>query len=175
MAWTAPRTWSTGELVTATIMNTHIRDNLDALKDPPTNLYNVDEASNYSTTSTSFADVDSTDLALAITTGGGDVMIGFSCNVVVGAASDKVYFNVMVDGVDDVADDGLIGISASVSSVAAPGEPITFTYLKQGLSAASHTFKLRWKVDTGTTATLYAGAGTASGDMHPQFWVREVS
>lgn len=28
MAWTSPRTWSTGELVTAAIMNTHIKDNL---------------------------------------------------------------------------------------------------------------------------------------------------
>lgn len=28
MAWTAPRTWVTGELVTASIMNTHVRDNL---------------------------------------------------------------------------------------------------------------------------------------------------
>lgn len=27
MAWTAPRTWTTGELVTAAIMNTHVRDN----------------------------------------------------------------------------------------------------------------------------------------------------
>lgn len=28
MAWTAPRTWTTGELVTASMMNTHVRDNL---------------------------------------------------------------------------------------------------------------------------------------------------
>lgn len=28
MAWTAPRTWVTGETVTAALMNTHIRDNL---------------------------------------------------------------------------------------------------------------------------------------------------
>jgi len=28
MSWTAPRTWVTGELVTATLMNTHLRDNL---------------------------------------------------------------------------------------------------------------------------------------------------
>ena len=27
MAWTTPRTWSDGELVTAAIMNTHVRDN----------------------------------------------------------------------------------------------------------------------------------------------------
>ena len=31
MAWTTPRTWTTGELVTAAFMNTHVRDNLLAL------------------------------------------------------------------------------------------------------------------------------------------------
>ena len=29
--WTTPRTWSAGELVTATMMNTHVRDNLEYL------------------------------------------------------------------------------------------------------------------------------------------------
>jgi hypothetical protein len=31
MAWTAARTWVTGEVVTAAVMNTHVRDNLNAL------------------------------------------------------------------------------------------------------------------------------------------------
>lgn len=31
MAWTTPRTWTTGELVTAALMNTHVRDNLSDL------------------------------------------------------------------------------------------------------------------------------------------------
>jgi hypothetical protein len=31
MAWTAPRTWVTAELVTAAIMNTHVRDNMKEL------------------------------------------------------------------------------------------------------------------------------------------------
>jgi len=31
MAWTTPRTWSAGELVTASMLNTHIRDNMDYL------------------------------------------------------------------------------------------------------------------------------------------------
>lgn len=34
MAWTAPRTWVTGEVVTATMMNTHVRDNLLASLGP---------------------------------------------------------------------------------------------------------------------------------------------
>ena len=29
MAWTDPRDWTTGEVVTAAIMNAHVRDNLN--------------------------------------------------------------------------------------------------------------------------------------------------
>lgn len=32
MAWTTPRTWVAAEVVTASLMNTHIRDNLDVLR-----------------------------------------------------------------------------------------------------------------------------------------------
>src|SRR3972149_10867450 len=32
MAWTPPRTWVAGELVTASMNNTHIRDNFNLLK-----------------------------------------------------------------------------------------------------------------------------------------------
>ena len=32
MAWTAPRTWVSGELVTAALMNSAVRDNLNILK-----------------------------------------------------------------------------------------------------------------------------------------------
>lgn len=32
MAWTTPRTWIPGELVTATMMNEQIRDNMSILK-----------------------------------------------------------------------------------------------------------------------------------------------
>jgi hypothetical protein len=33
MAWTAPRTWVAGEVITAAMLNTHIRDNLTVLAD----------------------------------------------------------------------------------------------------------------------------------------------
>jgi hypothetical protein len=35
MAWTTPRTYVTGEVVTAAILNADVRDNLNALRDPP--------------------------------------------------------------------------------------------------------------------------------------------
>jgi hypothetical protein len=37
MAWTTPRTWVAGEVVTDTIMNAHVRDNLAFLKAFTTN------------------------------------------------------------------------------------------------------------------------------------------
>lgn len=36
MAWTTPRTWSPGETVTASLMNAHVRDNMNILKTPIT-------------------------------------------------------------------------------------------------------------------------------------------
>ena len=35
MAWTTPRSWTAGETVTSTIMNTHVRDNFNAIVSPP--------------------------------------------------------------------------------------------------------------------------------------------
>lgn len=34
MAWTTPRTWVSGETLTAALLNTHVRDNFDAIGDP---------------------------------------------------------------------------------------------------------------------------------------------
>lgn len=39
MAWTTPRTWAAGELVTAALMNTHVKDNLDFLAAAPHELW----------------------------------------------------------------------------------------------------------------------------------------
>ncbi len=43
MAWTAPRTWAVGEVVTAAMQNTHVRDNLLYLK-THTDLYDAHDA-----------------------------------------------------------------------------------------------------------------------------------
>ena len=162
--WRTPITWSVGQLVTATNLNEQVRDNLEFLKTPPTALYNVNQGSDYTTTSTSFADVDATNLALTITTAGGDVLIGFMGYA---GGTARVYFDVLIDGVRMAGDDGFL------ASVNAANTPVTLVALKQGLAPGNHTFKLQWKVNSGS-ATLYAGAGTSGLDTHPQFFVREV-
>ena len=170
MAYTTPKTWSTDEVVTATMMNTHIRDNMNAIKAPPTDHYTVNEASDYTTTSTSFTDIDATDLALTITTTGGDVMIGFHGGFDCSAGAN-VYVDVDLDGTRIGGDDGIH--AAAVNATDFYGR-ISFVWLVTSLSAGSHTFKLQWKTSAGTVK-MFAGAGTANADVHPQFWVREVS
>jgi hypothetical protein len=163
--WHTPASWSVGQLVTATNLNEQLRDNLEFLKTPPTALYNVNQGSDYTTTSTSFVDVDATNLSLTITTAGGDVLIAFMGFT---GGTSRAYYDVAIDGVRLAGDDGLI------ANVLANFTPVSFVALKQGLAPGSHTFKLQWKVNSGT-ATMYAGAGTSALDIHPQFWVREVS
>jgi len=165
MGWSTPHTWQSGELVTATLLNTHLKDNLDFLKAPPTALYTLNQGSDYTTTSTSFVDVDATNLSLTITTAGGDVLIVFTGY---GGGTSRLYFDILIDGVRMAGDDGF------VSAVNAVNTPVAIVVLKQGLAPGSHTFKLQWKVNSGT-GTLYAGAGTSGADVHPQFFVREVS
>lgn len=169
MPWTNPKTWTTGELLSAADLNTQLRDNLNALKAPPSAQFLANESTNYTTTSTTFVNVDNTagKFNLTITTTGGDVMIGFTGNFNTGGFN--LYLDVELDGARIAGDDGLLVVSGAVAV-----QHGSFVHLKTGVTAASHTFKLQWKMGGGT-GTLYAGAGTALYDVHPQFWVREVS
>lgn len=55
MAWTSPRTWVTGELVTAALLNTHLRDNLNAVWPWEINLLGLSGTSNTNFSTNSFA------------------------------------------------------------------------------------------------------------------------
>lgn len=172
MAWTAPKTWESGEIVTAAGLNEQLSDNLTFLKTALDNntSYTADEGADYTTTSATFEDVDATNLALTITTTG-NVLVGFSGSFVSSSAGETIYLNVDVDGTDHFNDSGLVaGIGTATSHVF----NVSFVVLITGLTDGEHTFKLRWRRFNSGTLTLYAGAGTANYDLHPQFWVQEV-
>lgn len=169
MAWTTPKDWAVDEQLTASKMNTHLRDNLNALKSPPSAQYVCNQGSDYSTSGTSFANVDNTNLAFGLFTNGGDVLVHFHGSFQAASGTVAVFLDVAVDDVRHAGDDGIVveAVSTSVQSV-------SFTRLITGLSAGAHTFKLQWKTG-GTSVTLFAGAGTSNRDVHPQFWAREIS
>lgn len=159
--WTTSRTWSTGELVTATMMNEHVRDQLNALKSPAIFHHIVNEGANYSTSSTSYADIDATDLSATVTTAGGNIDITFVGYIDQDTGAARTYFDILVDGNRWYGDDGG-GVYVLLDG------PFCFRAFVTGLSAGSHTFKMQWKVSAGTS-TMYAGAGTANLDIHPLF------
>lgn len=170
MAWITPKDWEVGESLTAAKLNTHLRDNLNALKSPPSDGYVVNEGSDYSTSSTSFANVDGTNLHLTLTTTGGDVEVHFEGTFQAAGAAGIVYLDVYVDAAVDGGDDGYLCQYCPASQPQA----VSFSRLIEGLSAGTHHFYLEWKTN-GVSIILYAGAGSANRDVHPQFWAREVS
>lgn len=170
MTYTDPQTWITGNSISAEELNREIKDNISALKDPPTDSHIVDQGADYTTASTSFTDIDATNLKLTITTTGGDVLIGFYGMVSFAAVTNTVFLNITKDGTVIVADDG---IQAEQIRHVDQRSAIAFCYLLTSLVADTYEFRMQWKV-TASTVTLYAGAGTANADLHPQFWVREI-
>lgn len=170
MPWTPPYTqWEEGDIVAALDLNA-IEENLQTLKSPPFALVNLNEAANYVSSSTTFVDVSAARLALTLVTSGGDVLVTFTGSVTLSAVNAAAFFDLLVDGVRVAGDDGIFLVTASSSTT----QNASFTYWLTGLVAGAHTIKLQWRVNAGSV-TLWAGAGTASADMHPQFAAREVS
>ncbi len=167
--WTPPATWTVNQLVTAGDLNEQVRDNMEWLKNPPMGFRKLDEGADYSTTSTSFVIADIL-VGATLDVVGGNVLVGFSGTVEV-TGTNLVYLDVVRAGAGRVGgDDGIVVCRRQTSGSL---YPCSFTYLITGVPAGSQTFRLMWKV-SGGTATLYAGAGTSSFDVHPMFWAREV-
>lgn len=110
----------------------------------------VRTAGNYTTTSTTFVDVDNTNMSITLTTGARRCMIVVSGS---GYHSDTNHwaFDIDIDGSRQGQAFGLV----FGGDVTTQNQSRSFTYITDVLSAASHTFKLQWRVDGGT-ATLYA-------------------
>ena len=145
-AWTTPKTWAS-EPLTSTDMNTHIRDNLDFLYGGWDESRQIQElVSSYSTTSLSFVDIDATNLSLDVTTTGGDVLVTF---IGTGSNSGSGFwglFNLSVNGTD-VTTAWLTAADGNSNDQ----QNVSFTYIATGLSAGTHTFRMRYRASSGTT------------------------
>jgi hypothetical protein len=122
------------------------------------------------TTSTTF--VDLTGASITLTTGAHRCLIGFAAEVHNNTVDKLTYLDVDVDGTR------ISGHSGGLTRVQ-QNNPNGANYSKNGsftamttaqLTAASHTFKLQWRVDGGTGKV---SAGTA-GSSQAQFWVTEL-
>jgi hypothetical protein len=171
MAWTSPATW-TAALVTVSQFNQQIRDNLNALKSPP--VATVEPANNYTLSATSFTDVDTNDFKCTVTLAGSVALVWFNGSVQHSDANATINFNVSIDNVDAVADDGIICVRP-VDFATSQRIPVSFVFRITGITPGTRVFRLRWKT-SGATATLYANGGSATGaNIHTQFGVVELT
>jgi len=162
MAWTTPKTWTVDEVVGASDMNTHLRDNLVALKDPPSAIYDGGTLTD-TTTSSTFADVDADNLKLSVTITGDTVLIGFVGECSSASSASVLGLDITVNGVSVTGGAGVIRAHYLRTGEV---ENVSFVWRETGLEAGKNEFRLRFRrVDLSGTVTLYS----------TQFWVAEVS
>jgi hypothetical protein len=132
--------------------------------------YTLNEGSDYTTTSASFVAIDSTNLHLPLVLTKGDVLVNFD-GVFGQSNGNYTHLDLYVDGVAIGGDDGVMNRRYAISSY----EPFPMGYHREvRLLPGTHYFDAYWKNRGVGTSKLYAGAGTANEDSHPQFSVREV-
>lgn len=142
--WTSPHTWVDGELVAATALNVQIRDNMNALMNP--NNFMLQSNAAFSTTATTLTTLTSSALVVQ---GGGPVMIGGRFGI---SISNNNSGMVVLDV------DGTQSVLYSANNFPTL---VSFSELWTGLSVATHTISLKWKVGVGT-ATAYTSAAVGT-------------
>jgi len=105
----------------------------------------------YTTTSTTFVDVDSTNFSFTFTTGARRVLLGLVGSCANSGTNSSVVFDVTVDGTRQGGTNW--GMQRTQIYTATAVVDCSFTYLTDTLSAGSHTFKLQWRASA-DTATL---------------------
>jgi hypothetical protein len=151
--WTTMNDLETGDLVTEADMDA-LRGNLEYLLDPNKQRILRDNTAAYSTTSTSFVDVDATNLAITLTTHGGPVLVLFGgVHYHSGGGGAEIHYDVAVDGTR-LASSFSGGLVYDQFADTRP-KHAALAVLLTDLSAGSHTFKLQWKTNS-STAYLYS-------------------
>jgi len=167
MTWTQLDPFSTGDLLTAQHMN-DIVGNLEFLAAGNYFVKLPALAGNYTTTSTTFVDVDATEWSQAITTSvlATGVRVTAQMNAYVSANANVIFFDIARDGTRLGNSSGLARNGPTVASALPPWHVAA---LDTGITPGSeHTYTLQWRVN-GSTGNLQGGAAD-----RPLFTVEEV-
>lgn len=152
-AWTTPITWTAGMVPGATEFNEQIRDNLNALKNPPfaATAY-LPTADSYAWSSSGFTGIN-TAITLTVTTQGGTVFAYFQGEVTTVGA---YWIDVEYDGT--ALGDAALGQGRNT--------PLPMMLPITGLASGSHTFRPIWRGDNANNIEMQSG-------RYIHFWVRE--
>ena len=172
MAYTIPKTWAVDEVLGATDMNTYVRDNIAALKDPPSFLTAfASGALVLSTTATTFTAISSA-LSASLGTYGGDIMVFIQLQLAGDGDTRRISLDWWVNGTAlyGAYAFGAGGLGPGVTTAAKGKMTVFGPLLVTGLASGTHVFQPVWKTNAGTAFT-WATTGAAPVIM----WAREVS
>lgn len=103
--------------------------------------------------------VDLTGATITMTTGAHRCLVIFSASGhAPSGGSENAAVDLAIDGTRQGQTYGLV-INQGPSGGSNINMNFSFSYLTGSLSAASHTFKIQWRVDLGVAATMFASAG----------------
>lgn len=113
--------------------------------------------SNLTATSSAWADMDTTNLSIALTTRARRVLLVLSGRITSDAASRLAGFNFSVDGTPVVAEAaGTVGVLPVMCQNATTSYGFNAMFVTDALSAGAHTFKARWaNVSNANTITAH--------------------
>jgi hypothetical protein len=171
--WTAPRTWVDGELVTASLLNAYLRDELDYLVTPALDGDTLNLGADPTFASTSFVSIDATNFKATVTLPAGFSRVALFLHLTWAhnTLGNQIYFDWLNSqtGARVAGDDGM---SVQQCVVANAKTLFSNVFIVEGLTPLlTYTFTPQIKNSANTT-TIYAGAGTANFDVHPQCYAR---
>lgn len=153
--WTEPVDWEVDQLVTNEDLNEQVRDNLLYLHTPNAGQVIRSNGGNYQlVNSTTFVDIDSTNLTITLTTTGGYVYMKLSATVILGA-SEQANFDFSIDGnrVGAAYTEGLRAVSTgAVGAAVEMGVEVDF--IKLDLDAGTYVIRPQWSTGSGDTVDL---------------------
>jgi hypothetical protein len=135
--WTANKTWASGEVVTAAMLNQYVRDNLDWLKGRPYIQEQDFDGTFFSTTSSTFQDSGAD---AVLTTTGGRVMVVAWGSVLIGNTATNAVLTLYEDGSNvGNATEGMQYLVAATNGRV----PFCICYITPTApTAAAHTWKV---------------------------------
>lgn len=169
MSWTDPITWVFRQVLSATLLNQQIRDNMDYLKSPPLEVAELG-SSNQTGISTTWVKVTNSDLTITLPVNG---VLEFAWRI---TFAHSVANNHVAIDIFDV--DNSIYLSSGTATPATGGlqrtagvstllTQIAGSYLHSGVIAGTHNYEFRMLAQA-ASATLH------NASVKNTVWVKEV-
>lgn len=156
VAWQAIPSWANGDVIDEDDMGI-IKGDLEYLLTPNAELYtNFDGSTQYTTTSTVWADVDSTNMRHTIVTNGGDVFVEVGGWGVWSTATYEVCIDIEVDGAR---------LSGQTYGLFLTGAGELYRTMRiSGLAAGSHTLALQFRMATAGGTARFRNYSSVIGE-----------